>query len=171
MSVRPTTEKADTNRLFPRIMTIKTLYLLLFLSIALTARSQEAEYEEIPVFVRIQGIGGFEINAIYAYESGQLYLPVVDLFSVLRIRYDLSSSLDTISGFVIDEDKRYLFDYPNRRIIFNGTPFDLQESDLIKTETGVYLNIVWFGPIFGLHSTFYFRSLSVEIKTDLDLVA
>ena len=131
----------------------------------------EAEYEEIFVFMRVQGVGSFEINALYSYENDQLLLPVADLFQYLRINHKVSRHLDSISGFIIDEEKRYLVDHPNQHIQIDGTTIPLKEGELIKTDLGLFLYTGVFGKAFGLYCTFHFRSLSVELKTALELPA
>jgi hypothetical protein len=131
----------------------------------------EPEYEEIFVFMRVQGVGSFEINALYSYENDQLLLPVAELFQYLRINHKVSRHLDSISGFLIDEEKRYLVDHTNKQIQNDGTSIPLKEGELIKTDFGLYLNTGVFGKAFGLFCTFHFRSLSVELKTDLELPA
>jgi hypothetical protein len=131
----------------------------------------EPEYEEIFVFMRVQGVGSFEINALYSYDNDQLLLPIADLFQYLRINHKISRHLDSISGFIIDEEKRYLVDHTNQRIQIDGITIPLKAGELIKTDLGLFLSTGVFGKAFGLYCTFHFRSLSVELKTSLELPA
>lgn len=131
----------------------------------------EPEYEEIYVSVRVQSIGSFEVNALYSYENDQLLLPVAELFQYLSLNHMVSGQLDSISGFLVDENKRYIIDHNRQMIIIDGIIVQLKPGDLIKTESGLYLNSAVFGKAFGLFCTFHFRSLSVELKTDIDLPA
>lgn len=137
----------------------------------LVAAESEPAYEEILVYVRVQNVGGFEINALYTYENNRLLLPVADLFQYLQISNEYSTHYDTIKGFLIDEQKRYLVDHPNQVIRLDGASIILKDGELVKTESGLYLYTGVFGKTFGLYCTFQFRSLSVEIKTDLELPA
>jgi hypothetical protein len=146
-------------------------YLLILIPLQLVASENDPEFEEISVFVRVQGMGGFEINALYEYETSQLFLPPAELFQFLRIKYELSPNQEIISGFIISEEKTYEIDYRNRSVQYDKNTFSLQEGELLKTDLGLYLNSSLFGRFFGLHATFNFRSLSVEIKTDLELPA
>lgn len=45
----------------------------------------------------------------------------------------------------------------------------MQRNDLIQTGTNLYLRSEFFGEVFGLESTFNFRSLSVSMKSKLEL--
>lgn len=133
------------------------------------AFSQNEEMEEIPVTVRIQGVGAATFNPLYVYETGMLLLPITDLFQFLRLKAEPSATLDTLSGFIVDEEKQYLIDNRNKQIIYNGQQFSVDENRLIKTETALFLDHLLFGEIFGLYCRFNFRSLSVEIKPDFEL--
>lgn len=142
-----------------------------FCGMTLQAQTTADDYEEIPVFLRVQGIGGYEIFSVYSYTHSRIYLPVTDLFTLLRINQQTSPQYDTISGFLLDESKSYLIDYPNRRILMQRDTIHLKDNDIIQTNTGLYLYLGLFGKAFGLYGTFNFRTLSIEIKTDLELPA
>lgn len=135
------------------------------------AYGENPEYEEIFVTVRVQGVGATELTPLYVYDSGRLLLPVIDIFQFLGLKVEISASLDTLSGFIVDEEKQYLIDNRNKQIITDGKTWLLDMTELIKTETGVFLDHKLFGPLFGLYCAFSFRSLSVEIKPDFEVPA
>lgn len=130
--------------------------------------SQELpEYDEIPVFLEIPGVGGGEIDALIKAE--ELYLSVTDLFDFLKIRNETSSGSETISGFFVNPDATYVIDRINNKIVYQDKSFYLEKGDLIRTETKLYLKSSYFGKVFGLECAFSFRSLSVTIKSKLEL--
>ena len=133
--------------------------------------SSSEDFEEVLVFVRVQGVGGFDINAIYGYETDKLYLPVTDLFNFLKIRVEPEQHFLKVSGFFIDENRTYEIDHPSRTITIDGRTLQFGTDDMVRTETGLYLYTGIFGRAFGLHSRFHFRSMSVDIRTDLELPA
>src|SRR5262249_53185647 len=47
--------------------------------------------------------------------------------------------------------------------------FALNATDLVRTETDLYLRSDYFGKVFGLECIFNFRSLSVVLKTTVEL--
>ena len=125
------------------------------------------EYDEISVFLEIPGVGGSEIDALIKAE--ELYLPVIDLFDFLKIRNVPSSGLEDISGFFVNPDATYLIDRIKNQIIYQDKIFKLEEGDLIRTESNLYLKSSYFGKVFGLECKFNFRSLSVNITSKLEL--
>jgi cell division protein FtsN len=134
----------------------------------LTAQAQEEpEYDEISVFLNIQRIGGIDIPAVIRDET--VYLPVVDIFSFLKIRNIPSAQLDSVTGFFINPQVMYSINHQKNRIVFQGKGYELKSTDMIKTETNLYLRSNWFGEIFGLDCSFNFRSLSVSLNTKLEL--
>ncbi|HEY3388792.1 MAG TPA: SPOR domain-containing protein, partial [Prolixibacteraceae bacterium] len=127
----------------------------------------ESEYDEISVFLNVQKVGGVDIPAVIRDET--VYLPVVDIFSFLKIRNTPSEQLDSVSGFFINQQSTYSIDKLNNRITYQGKVFDLKKDDMVKTETNLYLRSPLFGQIFGLDCVFSFRSLSVLLNTKLEL--
>ncbi len=129
------------------------------------------EYEEVLVYLKVQGVGGYEISAIYAYDDNRLLLPVTDLFTLLRINQQTSDRYETVSGYLLQETKPYKINYPERYITVNHDTIRLKEKDVLKTNFGLFLHTGMYGRAFGLYCTFNFRSLSVNLKTDLELPA
>ena len=142
-------------------------FLILFCFTAVSSGQDEPEYDEIAVYMEVRDVGATEIPAVIKNE--ELYLPVTDLFDFLRIRNIPSAGLDSISGFFIDPDARFYISRPNNRIIYREKLYQLRQGDLIRTETNLYLRSEYFGKIFGLECTFSFRSLSVFVRSELEL--
>lgn len=124
-------------------------------------------YDEVPVFLMIQGVGGYEMNVIYM--NDHVYVPVADFFQFLKINHVESRFFDSISGFFLHENNYYLISKPQNLIVSGGNSLETGEWGLFKTETGLYMRSDLFGKAFGLNLTFNFRSLSLELKTILEL--
>jgi hypothetical protein len=77
--------------------------------------------------------------------------------------------LETISGFFISPDATYEINRIENRILFQDRIFKLEDGDLIRTESNLYLKSSYFGKVFGLDCIFNFRNLSVVVNTKLDL--
>jgi hypothetical protein len=127
----------------------------------------EPIYDEISVFFNVQQVGGADITAVIRDET--VFLPIVDVFSFLKIKNVLSSQMDSVTGFFINQQAIYLIDKVNNRITYQGKIFDLKKDDLVKTETTLYLRSPLFGQVFGLDCVFNFRSLSVALNTKIEL--
>ncbi len=127
----------------------------------------EPQYEEISIFLNIQQFGGVDIPAVIQDEN--VYLPIIDIFTFLKIKNNPSPQLDSITGSFINPGAYYSIDRVKNQVTFQGKVYTLKSGDLIKSETNLYLNSAWFGKIFGLDCKFSFRSLSVILSTKLEL--
>jgi cell division protein FtsN len=169
-----TVRKAYSGLFYPGCMrlTLTKLSILIILLILFSEKnllfSQNLpEYDEIPVYLEIQGLGGNEIDALIRDE--ELYLPIVSLFDFLRIKNESSADLESISGFFLNPEAAYLISKSENRIKYQGKVYELEASDLIRTESNLYLKSTYFGKVFGLDCIFNFRSLSVTVKSKLEL--
>ncbi len=148
--------------------TILFLLLIFILPSTSVAQDTDQDYEEISVFLAVQGVGGYEITAIY--KNDQIYLPVSEMFQVLKINQKTSDYNDTISGFFLDENNKYIISQPSRTVFINGKLIKLSDDEFMYTETtSLALRIDQYGKLFGLDCKFDFSSLSVELKTNLEL--
>ena len=151
---------------------VKLLYTAV-LSIGLMAASfaypvnDPAEIEEIVVLLYVPEIGYFNIGAVYS-EKKQ-YLSVTELFQYLRINQELTLQQDHVKGFFLEESNVYEIDYPNRKIILAGKTWDLEESEMIKTETDLYLSFKTLSQIFELILDFDLQTLKVSLSTAHEL--
>lgn len=125
------------------------------------------EYAELSVSLSVQDVGSEELPAVIRGRT--LYLSVADLFDFLKIKNDYLPGSDSISGFFINEQATFLIDNFKHRISYQDKIVDLQWSDLILTAGNLYLKSELFGEVFGLECTFNFRSLSVTMKSKLEL--
>jgi len=127
----------------------------------------EHQFDEISVFLNIQRFGGTEIPSVIVNET--VYLPIVDIFSFLKINNKPSAQLDSVTGSFINPQALYSIDNLHHRIRYLGKEYHLKNNDIIKTETNLYLKSTWFGQLFGLDCRFSFRNLSVNLSTNLEL--
>ncbi|MFZ0281928.1 MAG: SPOR domain-containing protein, partial [Bacteroidales bacterium] len=156
------------NMLLTLIRKVAFLYFILTFSQSTKVFSQDLpEYDEISVFLEIPSLGGSEIDALIRGE--ELYLPVTNLFDFLKIRNVPSADLQTITGFFINPEAEYSVSQSENMILYQNKRFDLNPGDLIRTETNLYLKSVWYGRVFGLECSFNFRTLSVSVKSKLEL--
>ncbi|SHN28972.1 hypothetical protein [Chitinophaga sp. CF418] len=130
---------------------------------------EEPKFDETSILVILQGVGGTEIPAVVKDEIA--YLSITDVFNFLKIRNNLSESMDTLSGFYISQDATFLIDKKNNRIRFRDKVFNLGPEDLVKMETGLYLRTDYFNKVFDLSCKFNFRSLSVNVISKAELPA
>ena len=153
---------------FKRISYISILFFTMLGPVVAYGQAKDS-YDEISLIVNVKRIGSLEIPAvIYGQEA---YLPVKELFDFLKIKNTLSENLDSVSGFFIHPKAVFVVDKVNNRILYEDKIFELKTTDLIRTETNLYLKTDYFGQVFSLACTFNFRSLSITLDTKLELPA
>lgn len=143
------------------------LLMLILLSNYTHAQSDDAEYEDITVLLMVENVGGYEIDAIY--KDDNIYVSVSTLFQILKINHTLSRGNDSITGFFLNEQNHYGINAANSTAYYEGKRRNLLPGDALRVETGLFLKSQLFGEIFGLNLKFNFRSLTLELKTALDL--
>ncbi len=154
---------------------MKKLFFTILFFIALTlspftlkAQNSSNDYEEISVFLAVQGIGGYDITAIY--KNNEIYIPVTDMFQALKINQKLSEFNDTLSGFFLYENNKYIISQLSHTVFVNGKLIQLSDNELFSTETSsLALRLDQYGKLFGLDCRFTFSSLMVELKTSHEL--
>src|SRR5665648_644722 len=82
-----------------------TLIGLITLNPSIGFSQEESDYDEISVFLNVQRVGGAEVAAVIRDET--VFLPVVDIFSFLKIKADPSEQLDSVTGFFINQPVSY----------------------------------------------------------------
>ncbi len=148
--------------------TALALLLLLFLLPLQSLMAQdEPLYDEIAIYLRVPYIGVSEIEALIRDESA--WLPVTELFDFLKIKNTPSDDHRTVSGFFIDPAAEYIIDRNRNSITYNGKSWQLNEGDIIITETALFLKSEWFGKVFGVNCNFSFRDLTVSLETQHEL--
>lgn len=146
------------------------LLLFLFLFFAANVSGQgENGYDEVSVQFSVPRIGNTEIPALIKNEEA--WIAIKEVFDYLKIKNTVSNNLNSLSGFFIEPQAPYLIDKTLNRIEFKGKIFDVSPSDLVQTETGLYLKSDVFYKVFGLDCQFSFRNLSFTLKTNIELPA
>ncbi len=144
------------------------MLLINFLLISNKSYSQKEEiYDEIGVILNVERVGNIEIPIVINNQIA--YLPVKEIFDFLKIKNTLSLQLEQIEGFFINPQSRFIIDKYKNQIIYQDKIYTLNPTDLIKTETGIYLKLDYFGKVFGLDCSFNFRNLSVTMNTKIEL--
>ncbi len=108
-----------------------------------------------------------EIPALISGKNA--YLSVSDLFSFLKVKNNVSTTSDTISGFFVNTGDPYFIDVSKSSILYKGKEFRLTINDLVKLRNRVFLSTRSFQEIFGLECTFYIKSLSVSLSSSVEL--
>lgn len=151
----------------------------LFLLVALTfirpiyliAQDEDgsADFVETEITLNVPQVGGREMEAIFFEED--IYLPVSEVFTFLRIQNRLSAGMDSVVGHFMSEADSYLIDYKEKIIKYRDKTYPLQSQDLIRRENNLFLKTPFFGSIFGLECKFDFRYMRVNLIPKMELPA
>ncbi|MGM0932628.1 MAG: hypothetical protein ACQEWD_04215 [Bacteroidota bacterium] len=149
----------------PLRFSIQIFLSFFLLSSALSAQETFPEYDELNVEMSVPRLGTVEIPI--AIKGQDAYLPVQELFDFLKIKNEVTA--EGITGFIVHPDSTYSINFQDNYIQFKDEEYELEASDFIETPMGNYLKSNYFGDVFGLDTQFSFRSLSVELDTELEL--
>lgn len=123
-------------------------------------------YDETSVFLNVQRVGGIEMGAVI--KARMVYLPITDLFQFLKVKNQTTPGFDSVTGYFINPEAHYCIDNVRYQISYQGKTIQLEPSDLIQTESNLYLRLDYFR-IFGLSSSFNFSNLTVKMSAGTDL--
>jgi hypothetical protein len=150
-----------------RLVRVFFLLSVLFVVPSFCFCQNDPQYDEVTVYLKVQGIGGADIPALIKDEVA--YLSISDVFTLLKIKNTASARLDSLSGFFINPQDEYLIDRIKKQIIFQGKKIELKPEDLILTQTNLYMKASLYGEVFGLNCIFNMRDLSILLTTKLEL--
>ena len=140
---------------------------LLFPKQTFSKNEPEPSFEEILVFMNVQGVGSVQIQAAIKNETA--YLSITDVFDFLKIKNTPSPLLDSITGFFITPQAAFIIDQPHNKIIYSGKLIELPGDAFMHTANSLYMRSDLFGQVFGLQCKFSFRNLAVIVSTSLEL--
>lgn len=143
------------------------IFWIFFLLKPTAAYSQSSN--EIIISVNVKQIGYIEMPALIINET--VYLPVNLIFDFIKIKNTLSPEHDLNEGFFINAKAAFSIDKKKNRIVYQNKIFPLRESDLIQTESNLYLKTNYFDEVFGLQCAYSFKDLAITISTTQELPA
>ena len=123
-------------------------------------------YDETPVRVIVEGYKNFYIYVLYS-EKGLIYVNIEDLFNTLKIPC-IRHKGDSISGFIENENRPYLIDFPAKQIKVGDKIFNCK-SELMKEMGTIYLESSLFAEVFRINLTFSYKSQSLLLKSIFEL--
>lgn len=146
---------------------ISACFIFIFFSFQNFAQDNNPEYDEIMIYFNVPQVGAIEIPAVIS--NSTIFLPVTDIFTFLKLKNSVSPDFDSVYGYIISENNKYLIEKNLHKITCQEKTFNLKPDDIYITETNLYLKSNYFAEIFGLECNFTFRTLSVLLNTKLDL--
>ena len=143
---------------------INLLVLVAFL-VFFSVQSVKAQQEEVLLSFRHPAIGNVYVNSLYDTNTNQVFLPVIELFSLLEINYQPETTQFTIRGNFITPDTPYSINLSAMEVQLGKTAYPISPSDFRLGETDYYLSPAVFGEIFKLNFTVEIAALMLSLET------
>lgn len=99
----------------------------------------------------------------------EAFLPLFDLFNLLKINISYTSSQRIANGFYIDEDKEYFIDFLTQTIQVGGRTGSFSDDDIRVGNNGFYLKPHLFADMFDLHFEVEPSRLRLVLETEVIL--
>ena len=148
----------------------RLFYCLLFsicLQSGMAQTTATAGIDEVEVELTFADIGNTQLTALIIDQKAWLSVP--QLFEFLKINHKGSVNGDSLYGYLLNPESRYLLDAKNKQLVFNETRRQLPAQGLIVYRYTQFLQANLFFDLFKLDCRFDFRSLSVRLTTALEL--
>lgn len=123
--------------------------------------------QTIPVDLTIRGIGRAEFDILS--KDGKIYLPLLSIFKLIKIKADYMPQTGIIEGFYINRNNPYRIDPTTNSYQISGIVGSIASIDYIIRAEEFYLRQELFDPIFGLKMEYSPRALSVKLRTRVKL--
>jgi hypothetical protein len=121
----------------------------------------EQYFDEVALNFRYGAV--VNTNIIALYDGNQFLIPIIEVFDILRINYGLDQSRTRISGFFIDESRRYQIDFVNFVITLDGVLHNLTISDMHIGELDYYVTQTALNDVFDIEFIVDFSTLSLRL--------
>jgi hypothetical protein len=124
--------------------------------------SRPTPEELIPVELNVRSVGRGEIEIVY--RGKKAFLPVIQMFTFLRIKCELISDQSLVQGFYLMPDTTYAVDGVNGTIRVGNRTEMLHSDEFIVTEREMYLTPDMFRSAFGLNFIYNPRRIAVTLN-------
>jgi len=148
-----------------RISTIFLAAVCLLFAFLPLAKAQQGQPSATEVYLTFQyrGIVGKYVTTYY--KNQQFYLPVSELFTILKINHEVDQGSLTISGNYLGK-KEYVIDFNNQVARSGETELQLQADDFLIKEIDYFVTADVFEKLFNLSFSTSFNNLTLDLDTD-----
>lgn len=128
-----------------------------------------AQQEEVLLTFRHPAVGNVYVGSLYDYKTDAVFLPVIELFSLLEINYQPDSKNFSVRGNFITPDQPYIINLSAMQVQLGKTVYPLKPGDFRLGETDFYLSPKVFEDVFGLKFTVEIAPLLLSLETTKNL--
>lgn len=98
--------------------------------------------------------------------NNTFYLPIIEIFRQLELNYNFSSNLKLITGFFIEEDSTYSFDFDKLNYRDKLKQIRFSNNDFVYTPLEIYVKPELLEKTLGLFFDFNLSELTINLKTE-----
>jgi len=135
----------------------------------LFSEKMNAQQEEVLLAFRHPAIGNVYVNSLYNYKNDAVFLPVMEIFSLLEINYQPDMKNFSVQGNFLTPDNPYIINFSGLHIQLGKKNYSLKSDDFRLSQTEFYLSPKIFEEVFGLKFTVELAPLLLSLETTLKL--
>ncbi|MCB9220090.1 MAG: hypothetical protein H6610_11610 [Ignavibacteriales bacterium] len=125
-------------------------------------------HEEI--FMRLKFSNIINEMVVAAYKNDKVFLPIIEMLSLLQLNHKLDNEDKIISGEVFGvTDLKYLLSIKDKKLILGDETIQLSDKDIIETDLDYLLTADILEKIIGMKVATDMRDLTVKLTSDLTL--
>ena len=123
--------------------------------------------EEVYLSVRYENVVDTLLSA--RYHDGAVYLPVGELFTLLRLDWTWEERTGRLAGFLFERRNRYVLDVNDGHALVSGQTSALPASDVLPEPLDLYLHVRALERLFALRAEVDLARLEVRITAAVKL--
>lgn len=144
--------------------------LLLLCSSSIPAKTPDLPViEETAIELWHMSIGSVVIPAVISGKT--IYIQPSDVLNFIHVRADFSEDHKKITGYYIDENRKYTIDFQKWRIKYEDWSYDLEKDEYLSISSGNYIRYDIFEKIFKLVCKFDYKNLNIQLISHESLPA
>jgi hypothetical protein len=110
-------------------------------------------------------LGRYEIEIIK--KEKDVYLPLISIFDILRLKNDLSPDRLVVKGYIIDKDSTFVIDINKNEAKYRKQKYEISQNDYISTSKEIYFKENILKLVFGFDIKYDERRVEVVLKSKL----
>jgi hypothetical protein len=153
------------------LLLLLTTAIFIFFTQPLHAQSQissDSTAQEVYLnFSYSLGLVNTVVTALYAEPNE--YLPLGQIFRLLKINYQFDNKLDSVKGFYNTEPRTYEINFRTGKARVDTATFILHPGEFIRSTFDIYVTPSVLDRLFGLHFIIDMRQLTLWLETNEEL--
>ena len=124
-----------------------------------------SELEDFKLIFSHPAVGRVYVGSLYDYTQNRFYIPVVEIFDRLDIRYQRGEKATLLEGIFLLGGKPYRMDFDKRTIQLGETTHPIGADGMFMGATDYYLSPEAFEQVFDMRFEVSLSTLSIRLDT------